>query len=170
MYLRESRQVGSDPRRYSATPPTGTNIASTTSACGEQVPQDNAWKDLANPDPRTGRRVKIYRHGQLQSIATIDHPREDYIPLRSSPVFNFNYWTPPSVPAMESHASPTVPRSLSQRTAWAAGLLSIVIFGYVFSIIMYRLFFHPLRKFPGPMINRISSVTQTLASHQIPLY
>jgi len=59
---------------------------------------------------------------------------------------------------MEEHLEAIVPRSVGERLAWAAGLLGVGFTIYLVGLIVYRLFLHPLHKFPGPILNRISSV------------
>lgn len=59
---------------------------------------------------------------------------------------------------MEEHLEAIVPRSTGERLVWAASLLGIGFITYLLGLIVYRLFLHPLHKFPGPILNRISSV------------
>ncbi|KAF2102795.1 cytochrome P450 [Rhizodiscina lignyota] len=49
-------------------------------------------------------------------------------------------------------------RSTQDRLLLAGGILAIGSFFYFIGIVIYRLYFHPLAKFPGPVINRISDL------------
>lgn len=52
----------------------------------------------------------------------------------------------------------TKTNSIQARLAFASTVLSVGIVTYLVIISIYRLWFHPLAKFPGPVINRISWV------------
>ena len=56
-------------------------------------------------------------------------------------------------------------RSVSERLLIAGGLLVAGSILYTLCLFIYRLFFHPLAKFPGPWLNAVSDVSRPL-QHQ----
>jgi len=49
-------------------------------------------------------------------------------------------------------------RGSSERLLFVVGVLAAGSIAYFLSLVTYRLFFHPLAKFPGPRINAVSDV------------
>ena len=50
-------------------------------------------------------------------------------------------------------------RSTQDRLLWAGGLIVATTIFYTVGLFVYRYFFHPLAKFPGPILNAISDVS-----------
>jgi hypothetical protein len=60
---------------------------------------------------------------------------------------------------MESLDETLQVRGMQQRLLLAGGLLAVGTVVYTFALCVYRLFLHPLAKFPGPWINAVSDVS-----------
>ncbi|KAF6814030.1 cytochrome P450 [Colletotrichum sojae] len=60
---------------------------------------------------------------------------------------------------------------LNETGRWVAVTLSIAIL-YALSVAAYRIFFHPLRRYPGPLLNRVTNLPFVLAGlrGQLPFY
>jgi hypothetical protein len=56
-------------------------------------------------------------------------------------------------------SSMTNPRGISDRLMVAAALLTAGTTFYLVALSIYRIYFHPLAKFPGPKLNAISDVS-----------
>ena len=53
-------------------------------------------------------------------------------------------------------------RSTQDRLLWAGGIIVATTIFYTVGLFVYRYFFHPLAKFPGPILNAISDVSASV--------